>query len=128
VWIFGREGWEGLLWFLKPGSCTPSSPIFFQLISRHSVAYTLGQYAEFRQDGRREIPHPVGIEPSHSSAKFRKQKENTGGFWGRFWGNNGTPEIGEGRTKVEWTHEPPKEVVYHDWAFWADKEVKFCII
>ncbi|KIJ30159.1 glycosyltransferase family 69 protein [Sphaerobolus stellatus SS14] len=67
------------------------------LVPRASVGYDLRQYNEVRQDGRRTSKHPVGIEVKTTN------RDND-------------------KFLIQWRTNPPKEVAYHDHAWWHEKE------
>lgn len=108
--------------FLPSVSC-PISVLF-------SVAYDLWQYERVRQDGRRNDAHPIGIEastiPSRKTTRvpfFSSTSGSTGRSSSRT-GKDSDAKMGEDVIKrVPWRSAPPTMVVYHDYAWWHEKEV-----
>jgi hypothetical protein len=84
-----------------------------------SVAYDLVQYASVRQDGGRTVPHPIGIEPP-IHAKTPSGDLGTTAWTGNEHNADNEVEVVQ---KVPWRSTPPASVVYHDHAWWHEKEV-----
>lgn len=82
-----------------------------------SVAYTGYDYDEVRQDGGRapelDAPHPAHLHyialpaplPTPHTAAQAKATETE-----------------QEKTRIAWASEPPREVVYHDYAWWHAAE------
>ncbi|KZP11779.1 glycosyltransferase family 69 protein [Athelia psychrophila] len=87
------------------------------VVPRASVAYTGYDYDEVRQDGGRapelDAPHPAHLHyialpaplPTPHTAAQAKATETE-----------------QEKTRIAWASEPPREVVYHDYAWWHAAE------
>lgn len=64
------------------------------IVPRASIGDTFGMYDLVRQDGRRTLKHPVGLEPE-----------------GRML-----------ISYFRWNTQPPGEIVYHDYGLWDENE------
>lgn len=93
------------------------------------MAYKLADYERVRQDGGRTVRHPLGIEPRINARTPKEDVQrlhaSSIGIYSDVKSQESDEEsVAIHSSRVPWSTIPPVRVVYHDYAWWHEQEVR----